>query len=261
MGRSEAGSDAFVGGVADEQPEHAVTVSSFQLNAFEVTVGRFRKFVDAYTGPPAAGAGAHPRIAGSGWNAAWNANMPADAAALRANVKCAANTQWTDAAGANEARPMNCANWYEAFAFCAWDGARLPTEAEFEYAAAGGSENRLYPWGSATPTTTLASFALPLGSSPELAGSVPAGNGRWGHRDLAGSLNEWALDGYDAAWYTGVGATCADCANLGPSTQRVYRGGYFGGIGSILRGAARGKGDPASHTFAFATGFRCARSL
>ncbi|HQY59964.1 MAG TPA: SUMF1/EgtB/PvdO family nonheme iron enzyme [Polyangiaceae bacterium] len=58
MGRSEAGTDACPPATfcaSDDQPEHAVTVSSFVLDTFEVTVGRFRAFVDAYGGPPAAG--------------------------------------------------------------------------------------------------------------------------------------------------------------------------------------------------------------
>ena len=58
---------------------------------------------------------------------------------------------WTDAPGDNEQLPMNCVGFYEAFAFCLWDGGRLPTEAEWESVAAGGEENRLYPWGSTAP--------------------------------------------------------------------------------------------------------------
>jgi hypothetical protein len=74
MGRSVGGSDACPPGLdicggTNEQPEHPVTVSSFALDTFEVTVGRWRTFVNAYTGkPPAAGAGAHPLIGGSGWD-------------------------------------------------------------------------------------------------------------------------------------------------------------------------------------------------
>jgi formylglycine-generating enzyme required for sulfatase activity len=58
------------------------------------------------------------------------------------------------AAGANEALPINCVHWYDAFQFCAWDGGWLPTEAEWEMAAAGGAENRRYPWGGALPNAS-----------------------------------------------------------------------------------------------------------
>ena len=130
-------------------PAFPATVSPFSLDRFEVTVGRMRAFVAAggvtQLAPPAPGAGAHPKIPGSGWNAAWNAFLPADQNALRASFARTTPT-WTDAPGANERLPINDVTWFIAFAFCAWDGGRLPTYAEMNFAAAGGSDQRVYPW-------------------------------------------------------------------------------------------------------------------
>jgi formylglycine-generating enzyme required for sulfatase activity len=266
MGRSAAGGDACPPGAtcdADEQPEHDATVSSFALDTFEVTVGRFRTFVNAYNGtPPAAGAGAHPLIAGSGWLAAWNTSLPASQAALKTNLACKAGEQtWTDTPGANEAYAINCVSWYEAFAFCAWDGGRLPTEAEWEYAAAGGSENRLYPWGSTDPTSDyLASWWRGGSGSPFVAvGSYPLGNGRWGHRDLAGGVWEWNFDEYDSTWYSGGGSACNDCARVGNFPSRVTRGGNWRYGAEYLRAADR-YGPFAPEERSPYVGFRCARA-
>jgi formylglycine-generating enzyme required for sulfatase activity len=260
MGRGLSGPDAHAG-ANDELPEHTVSVASFALDTFEVTVSRFRKFAAAFDGtPPKPGAGAHPLIANSGWQAAWDVDLAATQAALLANLKCnATNETWTDAAGANESAAINCVSWFEAVAFCVWDGGRMPTEAEWEYAAAGGQENRLYPWGSQDPavTTTLANF---LGSDDDPflpVGSHPSGKARWGHRDLAGGMFEWNLDWYDAAWYGGGGAGCKNCANISGSAYRVVRGGSWLTGPEALRSAARLEAAPSDRSYNL--GFRCAR--
>ena len=182
------------------------TVSNFRLDNYEVTVGRFRQFVNAGYGTqaraPTAGAGAHPFLPTSGWDPSWNGFLAQDAAQLQTAMKCdSAHQTWTDTPGSNESLPINCISWFEAMAFCIWDGGYLPTEAEFNYAASGGGEHRAYPWSpSATPgaTTIDCSYA---NYTPQPAGCVngtnrvgsesPKGDNRWGQSDLGGNVYEW----------------------------------------------------------------------
>ena len=251
-----------------EEPEHDASISDFRLDLYEVTVGRFRKFVEAYAGAPAEGAGADPLLSGTGWQSAWSSWLPADKTSLKASLKCEPSTQsWTDPADAYENRPINCVSWYEAFAFCAWDGGWLPTEAEWEKAAAGGTDNRLYPWGSEAPTNDYAyadctadeSVAASCALSDVLAvGSRPLGKGKYGHYDLAGSMHEWAMDWYSETWYAGDGNSCVNCANLAPASERVIRGGTSFASSDYFRAASRyhlaGQANVPN------VGFRCARS-
>jgi formylglycine-generating enzyme required for sulfatase activity len=150
---------AVPGGTFDRHgnSNRPATISGFKLDLFEVTVARFRPFVAASLGtqaaPPAVGAGAHPKIAGSGWQSTWNQYLPANTAALTSDLVDSDPT-WTTNPGANELKPIVNVKWLVAFAFCAWDGGRLPTRAELNYAASGGSEHRTYPWGSTTPSGT-----------------------------------------------------------------------------------------------------------
>jgi formylglycine-generating enzyme required for sulfatase activity len=134
------------------------TVSPFVLDKYEVTVGRFRAFVAAggatRANPPKDGAGGHPKIAASGWRSEYVAYLPADTAALLALLRSSGGS-WTDAPGANEGKPINRVSWMLAFAFCAWDRGRLPTYAEWDFAAAGGAQQRYYPWSSPPDATTI----------------------------------------------------------------------------------------------------------
>jgi sulfatase modifying factor 1 len=250
----------------DNNANYPATVSDFRLDKYEITVGRFRAFVTAGMGtqanPPLPGTGENPHWPGSGWDSTWNTNLVA-AGGLAAAVQCnTAQQTWT---GNEDNRPMNCITWYEAFAFCIWDGGRLSTELEWNYAAAGGNEQRLYAWGNTAPgaDATLAVYgcyygAITPGTCTGIAniapvGSAPAGNGRWGQADLAGNLWECNLD-----WYTAYPATCNDCINLLTAYGRVSRGGIFYADASILPSSYRSYYPPLMRDYGL--GARCARS-
>lgn len=206
-------------------------VSDFVLDRFEVTVGRFRQFVASYPNDrPAEGAGEHPRIAGSGWDPAWDALLPESRDALKAEIGACSDyfVTWTDEPGANETLPINCTSWYVAFAFCAWDGGRLPTAAEWNYAAAGGKQQRPYPWGTETPDMVgvVDNCSSSFATCVRRGGSTsPESDGLYGQADLAGNMAEWTLD-----YYAELATPCADCAVVSiadDSYGRDVRGGSF----------------------------------
>ena len=156
---------------------------------------------------------------------------------------------------------MNCIDWFEAFAFCAWDGGRLSTEAEWNYAAAAGSQQRVFPWSNPPASTTIddtysASLfgpaVLPVGSTS------PKGDGLWTQADLGGGVLEWNLDWFNIPYRL---TTCNDCADLVSDT--------FAGYGRVIRGGPLNERMP--RTPALATnqtpttstavlGARCART-
>jgi formylglycine-generating enzyme required for sulfatase activity len=217
----------------------------------------------------------------TGWDATWNNTTYVDPTNvnLGLNLVCAPGTYpvfpatWTASAANNENLPINCVTWYEAYAFCIWDGGFLPSEAEWEYAAAGGNLQREYPWGTAAPGTacpgTGCEYAIyncdyPTGSGncTGVANIAPVGYasrgaGYWGQFDLAGEVWEWNLD-----WYAPYVDSCIDCAYL-PTTalSRVLRGGYFdvdlGGAAYLLSSNRLGTGGWYRNG---SVGFRCART-
>jgi formylglycine-generating enzyme required for sulfatase activity len=245
-------------------PAYPATVGNFCLDKYEVTVGRFRSFLAAYNAwrgasHPAAGEGTHDNAA-TGWDTAWTGNLPANALVFTdgAHLTYCVDYTWSDSAGSGtpdpEAYPINCVSWYEAFAFCVWDGGYLPTEAQWEYAAGGGSENRVYPWGNTPNVDPLPANYLNNHNTPFLdVGSEPAGNGRWGQSDLAGGMWEWVFD-----WDTDYSSVCNDCVNPTPSSNRIARGGsWYQDFG--LEAAYRLGGPPAGHYRNL--GLRCARTV
>lgn len=249
----------------DNDVNFPAKVADFRLDRFEITVGRFRAFVKGYPGnKPAAGAGAHPLISKSGWNPSWSSKLPVDQAALTAALKCGPALapqgvqEWTDAPGDNEHRPINCLTWYEAFAFCAWDGGRLPTEAEWNYAAAGGGEQRLYPWSDPPSSATISdTYAVYFGRFPTPVGSEsPQGDGKWRQADLSGNAWEWMLDFYKHVYKDQI---CVNCANISINVAgRVTRGGNWYYAAQELYTSSRYYQSPAERNQY--TGGRCART-
>ncbi|MGA7743373.1 MAG: SUMF1/EgtB/PvdO family nonheme iron enzyme [Polyangia bacterium] len=258
-------------GVDFTDKSYPATVNDFYLDKYEITVGRFRQFVNAGMGtqlsPPAAGAGANPAIMGSGWDSTWNTNLSLNTASLEAAISCGAPggtafQTWTNTAGRNESMPVNCVDWYTAFAFCAWDGGRLATEAEWNYAAAGGSEQRYYPWSSPPTSTTIddsyAVYNCDGSCIPLNVGSKsPKGDGKWGQTDLAGNVWEWTLDWYASPYLM----PCTNCADIteASASNRVVRGGDFNGPALNLRSANRLINYVQSDSYDF-IGARCART-
>jgi formylglycine-generating enzyme len=262
---------------------HPATLSTFNLDKYLVTVGRFRQFVSAWKGgagyTPPSGSGKHAHLnggkglkaTGGGYEPGWAESDSSNIAPTNANLaSCSPYTTWTTAAASQENLPINCVNWWESYAFCIWDGSFLPSEAEYEYAAAGGSQQREYPWGSAAPGTacpgTGCQYAIyncdyPSGSGSctgvtniAPVGTATSGAGAWGQLDLAGNVFEWNLD-----WSATYVNPCVDCANLTAGFYRVDRGGALGHGASSLLSPARGRGGPPT-TRSFGIGFRCSRS-
>ena len=203
----------------DEQPVHRVVLDSFYLDTFEVTNGRFAKFVAAIQSEPP-------------WGFADQETPVVDAE-----------------------RPVRWVTWLEATGYCLWAGKRLPTEAEWEKAARG-PEGRVYPWGNDPPTAAQAVFGLKEGDetvSP--VGDHPHGRSPYGAQDLAGNLYEWVSDWYDDAFY----AAAPTRNPRGPvaGTTKVQRGGSYINQPYRLRSAFRTKGDPTEHDPH--VGFRCAQ--
>jgi formylglycine-generating enzyme required for sulfatase activity len=252
----------------DNDKERPATVSTFRLDRFEVTVGRFRKFIQARIGgwKPADGSGKHAHVSGGGiagelgWSAAWSTYVPQSL--NEPALSCYGNgtpfATWTAAPGPNDDKPINCLNWYTAVAFCIWDEGFLPTAAEWSYATVGGSQQRLYPWGSTAPDNSFASINKPFNKSDvkviEIVGSHPKGDGRWGQADLQGSLTEWL---FDNANYP-VPTPCTDCADLKPYTKRFLGGNLFGTLDHLKNVSSLSGAGETNRGAVY--GFRCART-
>jgi formylglycine-generating enzyme required for sulfatase activity len=143
--------------------------------------------------------------------------------------------------------PVAFVTWFQANAYCSWQGKRLPSEAEWEFAARGGNREAEYSWGSEPPTPSRANFSDSKVSAPVRVGLYPP-NG-YGIHDMAGNVWEFTSDN----WRDRHDSTPSE----GPGARKVIRGGSFGAAALQLRVTFRDShkpDDPVAHV-----GFRCAR--
>jgi formylglycine-generating enzyme required for sulfatase activity len=212
----------------DEKPVHRVTLSDFLMDRYPVTVGQFRRFVEA---------GAEGYLDQRFWSA--------DGWRWRKNAKRSEPDAWADQSP-HANRPVVRVSWYEAEAYCAWLSARsgrrvtLPTEAQWEYAARGEA-GRKYPWSDAEPTDQHMNFGNRVGH-PTPVGIYPLGATPEGVQDLSGNVLEWCQDWSDDY----QNADQADPAGPSGGTSRVLRGGGIDYNARRCRAAYRNNGHPGS---------------
>ncbi len=225
--------------------QRMVTVGPVYADTYEVTVGRFRVYWSA--GHPAPGTVSYP----SGLY-----SFDGTVTEPGSGVGCTWRGSSTDA-------PINCANWSTAQAFCAWDGGRLPTEAEWEWLARGPGP---HPWGSSDPEDRLVCWSgSSVRSGACSVGSTPMGSTEAGLMDMAGGVYEWTADSfqpysYSGCWGTSTGRMNPLCGQIsGATTTRTVRGGSWETtVAANLRVGSRiSRSMTASDR---GTGFRCVRS-
>ena len=207
----------------EESPQREAFLDAFYLDRFEVTTGRYAKFLAATGG----------------------LQVP---------------EEWdTRDLSRDGELPVVGVNWLDATAYCQWAGRRLPTEAEWEKAARG-TDQRRYPWGNEAPTLARANFQNPnenpYAGGLKKVGSYPTGQSPYGVEDMAGNVGEWVGDFYAESF------TAAEVRNpKGPTsgTTHVIRGsGYFDPAERLVI-TKRYYASPDNR--APDTGFRCARDL
>jgi formylglycine-generating enzyme required for sulfatase activity len=258
-------------GQDDEKPVHQVTVSSFYICRYEVTVGEFRQFVNAtgYKTQAETGGGAYIWT-GSAWEQKSDANWK--------NPYLAQNMD----------HPVTCVSWYDAIAYCNWrsrneglmpvysvnnsfapadwskgtvecdfksNGYRLPTEAEWEFAARGGTKSKGYTYSGSDAIGSVAWFWDNANKSTQQVG-LEASN-ELGIYDMSGNVWEWCWDWYDSGYY--AKSPGSDPRGAGSGSSRVLRGGAWYNSGNYCRVAFRNCSGPDDRN-TYTRGFRLART-
>jgi formylglycine-generating enzyme required for sulfatase activity len=161
-----------------------------------------------------------------------------------------------DEQSAHPNRPVVNVSWFDAEAYCAWAGVRLPTEAEWERAARG-AEGRRYAWRDDAPSPERANYRDTQIGSPSPVGLFPQGSTPENIADLTGNVWEWVSDWYDESYYK----QSPQRNPKGPDSGELkgLRGGSWGSGSSGLRAAVRDWGPPDDWFGSF--GFRCVREV
>lgn len=218
---------------SEEAPVRRVTVSGFALGRFPVTIQEFGRFVEAgsegYLNPR------HWDPPGWAWRDREGHQTP---------------ESWTEQLR-HPNRPVTGVSWFEADAYCHWAHGRLPTEAEWEFAARG-EDGREYAWGTEAPDNRRANFLMNVGY-PTPVGIYPLGSSPEGVHDLTGNVLEWCGDWFGPYPSKDEVNPIGDPAG-GP---RVLRGGAFSFRPRALRAASRRYGHPKDRSASI--GFRLSR--
>jgi serine/threonine-protein kinase len=220
-------------GEEDEQPVHEVYLDAYWIDRTEVTNAMFATFLtemgNQYQG-------------GTTW-------MDTDSEESRIRL---VDNQWLVSNG-YEDHPVTQVDWYGAQAYCTWVGRRLPTEAEWEYAARG-NDQRAYPWGGSIPSCIFTNFSDCEDDSTAV-GLHPKGASPFGVQDMSGNAREWVADWYQENYYEESPNRNPPGPNVG--LFRVLRGGSWYDVSSYLTVTARIPNSAATHGY---NGFRCALS-
>ena len=217
-------------GEADEEPAHPVSLSTFQIDQTEVTVGQYWQCV-------AAGKCATP-LSDASQTEPHYLNDPAF-----------------------DNHPVINVPWIEANQYCLWQGKRLPTEAEWEMAAGWDIERGAklsWPWGN-SPNEVVANIGDSALTDPAAVGSFPDDKSRLGLLDMGGNVREWVFDWYKVDYYSVADATdpLGPTYRRGEGSGRVVRGGSLTDSIEQARTANR---DHREATYGYPdVGFRCAR--
>ncbi len=232
----------------DERPAHDVTLDSFYIDQYEVSVAQYVAFlneIEAHVLNCQGYTCAKTRFETWESNILWNQG-----------------TVYESDEGFDN-HPVNNVSWFGGKSYCEWVGARLPTEAEWEFAARG-FDGRIYPWGNQSPDDARSVFGSDkyLALKPVMA--LPDGVSFLGIYGMAGGVWEWVADWYSPTFYS-----IAPVANpIGPVNgfnvrdPKVFRGGSWLSAAMAIRSSARRGASPISFPdFGPDVGFRCAQSV
>lgn len=171
---------------------------------------------------------------------------------------------WRDRRFSGETQPVVGVRWDDATLFCEWLSQRpailaagvtavLPSEAQWEFAARG-TDGRRFPWGNDAPDLTRAVYGRKNGTAR--VGTCPAGQGPFGHLDLAGNVLQWCRDGWDdAAYEYRKGQNIVDPVEPHRSNMRVLKGSWWSSDGGLAAAMRRGLSYRDRYIF---SGFRVA---
>jgi formylglycine-generating enzyme required for sulfatase activity len=256
-----------------EGPIHNVQLAPFRIDAVTVSNARFATFVDA--------TGHLTEAERFGWSFVFAGFLPDDFGETRAVADApwwrqVYGADWCHPAGPGSDldgradHPVIHVSWNDAQACCIWSGTRLPTEAEWEYAARGGQRGMAYPWGNGLEPEGCHLMNVFQGSFPHhntmadgFAGTAPVDafpSNRYGLHNMTGNVWEWCADWFDPGYYQ----RSARQNPAGPpsGTHRVMRGGSYLCHESYCRRyrvSARSANTPDSSTGNL--GFRVAADL